>query len=467
MGATLTGLVLAPWSPGYDDARVDYNGRFPPFRPRYIVYCEVPQDVQQAVRWARRHRLPFRIRSGGHSYEAYSLLNDGLVIDVSRLRQMTFDPHQRIAQIGAGSRLLEIYETLWNAGRFTIPGGSCPTVGIAGLTLGGGYGLISRRWGLTVDALTAVELVDARGDLVQVSSDRYPDLFWALRGAGGNNFGVVTRFWFRTVDVDHVTIFSLRWPWLQLPNVLKTYQQWGDPLGLDFRLTPILTLPSRDLGYVAVVGQFLGPPDELLPLLAPLLAVGDLERQNIQYVSYIDAVKHFAGITGDPAHWLAQGLPQQDTFKNTSAYQMHLFPDRAIEVIQATLSETPSPSCLVQLDLYGGAVGAVPPTATAFFHRRARSALQYQAYWTNPAQQDSHIAWVESFRRRMRPFTEGAYVNYCDGRIRNWPAAYYGANLSRLLAVKRRWDPHNLFRFPQGLSELIHPSCRSLAFWNN
>jgi FAD/FMN-containing dehydrogenase len=109
----------------------------------------------------------------------------------------------------------------------------------------------------------------------------------------------------------------------------------------------------------------------------------------------------------------------------------------------------------------------VPPTATAFFHRQARGALQYQAYWTDPEQQDAHIAWVESFRRRMRPFTEGAYVNYCDGRIRNWPAAYYGANLSRLLAVKHRWDPRNLFRFPQGLSELIHPPCQSLAFWNN
>lgn len=454
---TLTGIVVAPWSPTYNESRVDYNTRFPPFSPAYIVYCQKSMDVIRAVRWAIRHKVPFRIRSGGHSYEAYSLLNGGLVIDVSALNHVAYAPDTGISKIGAGAKLLDIYQSLWDRGRVTIPGGSCATVGIAGLTLGGGFGLVSRKFGLTCDSLVGLTMVDARGQIIDVSPSQHQDLFWASRGGGGNNFGVVTEFRFQTHPVSNVTIFFLQWAWSRLPEVLPGFQNWADPVALDDRIVAILTLPAAINGHVSVTGQFLGEPDELLPLLAPLLNIAGMTEKVIRSMPYIEAVKHFAGVATEPHRWIAQGVPDHDTFKNTSAYTCEVFPDPAIRVIQDALSEVPGPSALVQLDTYGGAIARIPDTATAFPHRQARACLQFQTYWTQPEATEAHIRWVERFRRAMLPFTQGAYVNYCDSRIEHWPRDYYGGNLKRLLAIKRQWDPKNIFRFPQGLSQLSSP----------
>lgn len=222
---TLTGRVVAPWDPGYDDARLDYNARFDDIHPGLIVFCQTVQDVEEAVRWARRHRIRLRIRSGRHSYEAYSILNRGLVIDVSAINHIDCDPDEGTAQIGAGAQLIDVYQTLWDQGRVTVPGGSCATVGIAGLTLGGGFGLVSRQFGLTIDAVESMQMIDARGRRVDAAPEVHDDLFWALRGGGTNNFGVVTEFTFQTFPVGLVTIFSLQWPLRRLPQVV-TRMTW-------------------------------------------------------------------------------------------------------------------------------------------------------------------------------------------------------------------------------------------------
>ncbi len=460
---TLTGIVVAPWSPSYNESRVDYNTRFPPFSPAYVVYCQKAMDVIRAIRWATSHKVRFRIRSGGHSYEAYSLLNGGLVIDVSAIRYVDYQPATGIAKIGAGAKLLDIYQSLWDQGRVTIPGGSCATVGIAGLTLGGGFGLVSRKFGLTCDSLVGLTMVDARGQIVEASASQHRDLFWASRGGGGNNFGVVTEFRFQTHPVSEVTIFFLQWTWDRLPDVLPGFQHWSDPESLDDRIVGILTLPSAVTGHVSVSGEFLGEPEELLPLLSPLLKIPGMTEKVIRSMSYIEAVKHFAGVATEPHRWIAQGVPDHDTFKNTSAYTFEIFKEPAIRVIQDALSHVPGPSALVQLDTYGGAIARVPDDATAFPHRKARACLQFQTYWTNPEETDAHIRWVERFRRAMLPYTSGAYLNYCDSRIERWPRDYYDGNLKRLLTVKRHWDPKNVFQFPQGLSQIVQPPrfCRN------
>lgn len=453
---TLTGLVVAPWDPGYHNGRLDYNARFRDIYPAYIVYCQAPEDVGRAIRWARCHHIPFRIRSGGHSYEAYSLVNHGIVIDVSALNAVSWNADTGIATIGAGAKLLDVYEALWNAGHVTIPGGSCPTVGIAGLTLGGGFGLVSRKFGLTLDALESLDLYDAKGTAVPVSNQHRPDLFWALRGAGANNFGVVTAFRFRTVQVnDPVTIFSLRWNWNRLSEVTRGFQMWSDPDRLDRRLTAVLTLPSERQQRVSIIGELLGPESDLNAIIAPLLAIPGIVAHTTKTMTYIDAVKHFAGVADAPNLWLAHGVPDHDTFKNTSAYAYRLFSDAALAVLEDALSHTPSPACLVQLGTFGGAIRDVSPRGTAFYHRQARSEMQYQAYWTDPKVAAEHIRWVDKFRRAMKPYTVGAYVNYCDAAIQEWPQEYWGDNLERLITVKRRYDPQGLFRYPQGLSELL------------
>lgn len=452
---TLAGRVVAPWDPSYHTDRIEYNGRFNAIYPSYINYCHTTKDVERAIRWARHNRVPFRVRSGGHSYEAYSLIDRGLVIDVSAINHIDYNAATGLARIGSGAQLLDIYQTLWSANKVTIPGGSCATVGIGGLTLGGGLGLISRKFGLTIDVLQSLTMVDARGKTVKASQHLHPDLFWALRGAGGNNFGVITEFTFRTVPVDNVAIFFIQWPWEEIPSVVPAFQSWASPQTLDARLTPILTLPSKQNGHISVVGQFLGPLSELEGMLKPLLALARRTGYSVHTLPYIEATRHFAGLAEEPAKWQIHGVPHHDIFKNTSAYAFENFPPAAITVLQEALSHTPGPSCLVQLGGLGGAIAHVKPQTTAFFHRSAHAEIQYQAYWTDPAVEKSHIQWVEHFRLAMRPYTSGAYVNYCDSRIKNWPEEYWGGNLARLLKVKQRWDPANIFRFPQGLSELV------------
>ncbi|MCY0989542.1 FAD-binding oxidoreductase [Nannocystis sp. ILAH1] len=232
----LTGRVVYPGDPDYAAARRDYNLRID-VRPSAIVFAQQPLDVQSAVAWARANGVPPAMRSGRHSYEGFSLVENGIVIDVSSLDSVEYDDATGLAKIGAGAQLLPIYEALAHR-NVTIPGGSCPTVGIAGLTLGGGFGLLGRSRGLTCDSLVEVEMVDAKGGIVLASETRNSELFWALRGGGGGNFGVVTSFTFRAAPIGPVAIYRIQWPWEQIQAVTAAWQAWAP--GTDRRLVSIL-----------------------------------------------------------------------------------------------------------------------------------------------------------------------------------------------------------------------------------
>ncbi|HEU0115279.1 MAG TPA: FAD-binding oxidoreductase, partial [Thermomicrobiales bacterium] len=221
----LTGDVIWPSDPAYDEARLDFNSRFSRF-PLAVIVCSATIDVQNAVKWARAHDIPLRARSGGHSYEAYSVVDSGLVIDVSGLASVAVDLAHGEATVGAGNKLGALYTSLGAAG-VTIPAGSCPGVGVAGLTLGGGIGVLSRRDGLTCDNLRAVELVDANGDLLHVSERDHSDLFWALRGGGGGNFGIATSFTFRVTPMGSLATCSASWHWTDAPAAIDAWQRWA------------------------------------------------------------------------------------------------------------------------------------------------------------------------------------------------------------------------------------------------
>jgi len=197
--------IVRPGDPDYEEARTDFNTRFSIF-PRAILFACCARDVADAIVWARRHGVPIRARSGGHSYEAYSLVDDGLVIDVTQLDRVRVRHHDRIATVGAGAALLDVYQAMWDQAQVAFPGGSCSTVGVAGLTLGGGFGLLSRQLGLTCDALLEGEMVTADGEIVRASDRENRDLFWALRGGGGGNFGIVTELVFRVHPVTNVSL---------------------------------------------------------------------------------------------------------------------------------------------------------------------------------------------------------------------------------------------------------------------
>lgn len=444
----LTGDVVWRGQPRYDKARRDYNSTFD-IHPRVIVFCHGAEDVRNAVRWATHNGVPLRARCGRHSYEAWSLVEDGIVVDVSWMDGVRIDHAAGTARVEAGIDLWPLYQQLWGS-RVTIPGGSCPTVGIAGLVLGGGFGLLGRWLGLTCDSLLAVEMVTARGEIVTASEQENADLFWASRGGGGGNFGIATAFTFRVTPIGDVSIYNLSWRWSDLPAVLQAWQAWAP--GADDRLTSILKLTAESSGTVSSIGQLAGPCEELMAMLQPLLAAAPPLSVEVKTVPFIKAVKHFAGLQKGQKHWSAHWHGDHSRFKNTSAYAYAPFGADAVKAIVAALRAAPGKDCLVQLDAYGGAVARVSPGATAFYHRAGTLwNMQFQAYWTCPGDAEANTAWVEAFRTALLPYTRGAYVNYIDGAITDWQGQYYGGNFARLTEVKAAWDPGQVFRYPQSI----------------
>src|SRR5215213_3232212 len=364
--AALTGRIIWPQDPGYDEARQSFNARFSRF-PAAVVVCDNKEDVENAVRWARQEGMPVRARSGGHSYEAYSVVDGGLVIDVGGLTDIDVDMSRGEAVISAGVRLLDCYRRLWEHG-VTIPAGTCPGIGIAGLSLGGGIGFLSRQYGLTCDNLVAIELVDADGRVLRVSEEEHPDLFWALRGGGGGNFGIATAFTFRVHPIGDVVTCTVSWPWDDVAEVLDAWQRWA-PFA-DERLCVALAVAPPSAGTISATGLFTGAETELPPLLEPLLQAGTPGAPVIQSLPYFTAVEQFAGPSITSVR-----------FKNASALAYNPLPDEAIATLVEHLRAAPFESDLVGFFPLGGAVATIEPAATAFPHRQAHFDLQYQAYW--------------------------------------------------------------------------------------
>jgi len=432
----LTGRVILQDSPYYNEARKNYNGRFNKF-PKVIVYCNEEQDVVNAILWIQKNKLPFRIRCGRHSYEAYSLVDGGLVIDISGLQYLQINENELTIQIGSGLRLLPLYEALWNQG-FAIPGGTCPTVGISGFTLCGGYGYLSRLLGMACDNVLEIEIVTALGEIIRANYNQHSDLYWACRGGGDGNFGVITSFTFRLHPIGNVTRYRMEWDFNDLEKVVQYWQTWAPYT--DSRLTSTLILPSINQGNPRSNGIFTGSEQELRLILRPLQEATQPKTSEFHSITWIEAVHFFTGES-----------VRQEKFKNSSAYVYKPLSDKALSVLINNLQTAPGTANLVSFDAYGGSISQVPSNATAFVHRKALFVMQYQSYWENDSEEDENIKWIEQFRTSMLPFTRGAYRGYCDSMIIDWPTAYYGENLTNLMRVKQMYDPENLFHFEQSI----------------
>ncbi len=456
LAAGLRGSIVVRGGSGYDRARVLYNTRFDTVKPRAVVFCESLADVQRTVRWARKHQVRIVPRSGGHSYGGYSTTS-GVIVDVSRLNRVSLDARGRAA-VGAGTRLIDVYDQLFRHGR-TIPAGTCPTVGIAGLTLGGGIGLAARKFGLTCDNLLEATVVLADGSAVVCNRRQHPDLYWALRGGGGGNFGIVTRLVFRTYPVDRVVTYALEWPWSEATRVVQAWQSFAPhaPDGL-FSVLNLNTLAGTTASpRITSAGQFFGTEQRLRTLLAPLVSAGTPSRFTVTTRTYLDAQRMWAGCSGtiEECHLPPQGNLGRSTFKAASAYADRPLTAAGIDTLIGEIEArktTGSGSGIVLLDSYGGAINRVRKDATAFVHRDAVFSLQYLAYWDPSKPAAPNVVWLRTFRAAMRPhLSPFAYQNYIDPDLSNWRKAYYGSNLPRLIAVKRRYDPQNVFRSRQSI----------------
>lgn len=439
----LTGRIVEPGSPEYSMARQEFNTYINKY-PRVIVFAQKTQDVVNALRWARYHKVPIRMRSGRHSYEGLSVVDGGIIIDVNDMNQVEVDRRHGIVTVQTGLRDSTLYETLGKEG-LVVPGGLCPTTGIAGLTLGGGASALVRKYGLTTDNLLDLEMVDARGRVLHANADRNSDLFWASRGGGGGNFGICTTFRFRTHPIDTVAYANIGWDLRDLKPVLRTWQNYTVP-GVDERLTPLLSIFNENQQFfdypLYMQGIYLGTARKLEQLLQPLLRTGSPRQVVIEEIPWLEAVEKISATQ--------PSFPMP--FKSTGPFVHRRLPDKAIETIQRFIHAQPSSvTASIFLHGMGGEVAKVPSRATAYYWRRALYNITPWATWSTPDAAKQGIRWVDHLRQAMLPFTQGVYVNSIDLSIKNWHKEYYGENFERLTRVKAKYDPENLFRFPQSI----------------
>jgi FAD/FMN-containing dehydrogenase len=412
-----------------------------------VAFCESAADVQKAVRWARRHNVRIAARSGGHSYGGYST-GTGLVIDVSRLNRITVSAATRTATIGAGARLIDVYARLWEDG-LTIPAGTCPSVGIAGLAIGGGIGYSSRALGLTCDNLRALRVVTATGAILSCDARRHADLLWASRGGGGGNFGIATSLAFRAHPVSNVTTYVIDWPWSDAAAAITAWQQFA-PDAPDALFSTLALSTSSGAPQIRSSGQFFGDEATLRSLLAPLVNAGRPNRVALRYRSYMDATLMWAGCPDIRCE------PARATFKAKSDLADRPLSAEGVRTLTAAVEQHAATPALgrgtVLLDAFGGAINRVPRSATAFVHRDALFSIQYIAAWDVGEPAGPNLAWIAAVHAAMRQHVSGfAYQNYIDPDLRSWKNAYYGSNYRRLVTVKRKYDPRNVFRFRQSI----------------
>ena len=449
--AAMRGHVFNRGDPGFASVAHIYNERFDNILPKAVGRPLDAKDVQGAVRWAVAHNVQMRARSGGHSYAGYSTLQNGVVLDLSKMRTISVDMHAKTATIGAGAQLIDIYGGLAAKGA-TIPGGSCPSVGVSGVTLGGGMGLAARAFGLTIDNLVGVQIVTADGRIRTVNKRTDPDLLWALRGGGGGNFGIVTQFTFNIHPVPKtVTYFSVSWPWSSASEAIETWQEWAPRS--NSQLTSIFHINGAGSSSVTANGQLMGDPSRLRGLIAPLLGVPGAQLTTSTMTNYLTMQLLLAGCSGHGlpfCHTVGTrpgGQLQRASFQAKSDYVATPLPAAARSVlIRAAEIRAGQPgSGAILFDSYGGAINRVAPTATAFAHRNQLFAVQYLSY-------NGGGGWLGQTHAAMRRYVSGqAYQNYIDAQLGNWQQAYYAQNYARLKATRKRVDPEHFFNFPQAI----------------
>ncbi|WP_354568982.1 FAD-binding protein [Glaciihabitans sp. UYNi722] len=465
LASTVAGSLAREGDPTYDTVRLTENPRWDDAHPLAVLTAVSAQDVAAGVAFAVKYGVPIALRSGGHSYPGYSAggaagtdVNPSLVIDCRGMSGVTLAADNTV-RIGAGASLAQVYDTLGKAGR-AVAGGSCATVGITGLTLGGGVGVLVRAYGLTCDSLTEIEIVTADGTLKTANATTEPDLFWACRGGGGGHLGVVTALTFSTQPAPDVTMFSLSWPFSSAAAVVKAWQAWAPKA--DPKLWSTLKLlngPKYTSGPgIFVSGTWLGGQSTLRAQLAPFLAAaGSPSRNSSTQHSYHDAMMSYAGCSNIPVTECttdAGGKLTRDSFSATSHVAYHVLDDQAIQelITQVKVARTTAGMAEggISMDALGGAVADIAPDATAFPHRSALMTVQYTATFANGADPAPLDNYVRGFRGALiSAWGDGAYVNYADASLSNPSTSYFGNNAAKLASVRKKYDSKGFFSQPQ------------------
>ncbi|MEA3413352.1 MAG: FAD-binding oxidoreductase [Pseudomonadota bacterium] len=446
--ATVRGPVLRPESPGYDEVREIWNAMIDR-RPGLITRCAGAADVMHAVRFAREHGLLVSVRGAGHNIAGNAISDGGLLIDLSEMKSVRVDTATKSVRVEPGVTLGELdHET--QAFGLAVPVGINSTTGVAGLTLGGGFGWISRRYGMTIDNLLSADVVTAEGELRHVSANENSDLFWGIRGGGGN-FGVVTSFEFQAHEVGPMVTAGLIFHPLEAAgSVLKAWREFAaeapDELTVWVVLREAPPLPDLPVhvhgtGVIAIAALYAGDPADGEKVLAPIRAFGDP-------IADLIGPAPFAGFQSAFDPLLTPGA--------RNYWKSHDFIEISDELIGHVLDyadRLPSGECEIFIAQVGGAMGRVPAEATAYTHREANFVMNVHTRWRDATQDQECIDWAREFFDKTAPHaTGGVYVNFMTqdegGRI----GEAYGANYDRLVKLKKRYDPDNMFRLNQNIA---------------
>jgi hypothetical protein len=429
------GSVLRPGEDGFDSARHIWNGMIDR-TPALIVRCAGAADVVATVNLAREHKLVLAVRGGGHSAAGSSVCDRGLTLDLSRMKGIRVDPARRTARAEPGVMQGEFDREAQAFGLATT-GGVVSTTGIAGLTLGGGIGWLGRTYGLSCDNLLSVDIVTADGQLRMASAEENADLFWAVRGGGGN-FGVVTSFEYRLHEVGPTVLAGLLvWPRPMAGDVLRAFRAFTQAAPENASAYAGLGTSPDGVPIVLVIAFHHGPTEEGESLFAPLRKFGPPVADMIQPMPYTAAQQMLdaANPPGNRVYWKSAVLRNID--------------DDVLDVIIDHAASTPSPLSAALIEFYGGATNRVAVQDTAYPLRDATYALNAISTWTDSAQDDANIGWSRALWEAMRPFSPGSvYVNFLgvgdagEDRVK----AAYGPNYARLAQIKKTYDPSNLFR---------------------
>jgi FAD/FMN-containing dehydrogenase len=437
-------MVLIPVSKTSRQFDISFSKRTQ-LTPRVRVVAASAAAVSTTILWAINNGLGFAIRSGGHSYEGFSQSPD-LVIDVRGMKAIMLSADKKSVSIGSGSSLGSVYDALASS-YLAIPAGSCFPVGVAGHSLGGGFGLLGRPFGLACDGILSMEVVDASGNILTASEQKNPDLFWALRGGGGGSFGVVTNFNFRTNAVNMVAKFAITWtrPVTQAVRIVQAWQQWLENLPSSITGTLHLTKAKGGLIQMHMAGLSVQSESRLKVELKRLQSVaGAASLLSTKTMTFHQAATIFNG--GEPN-------PDSVLMKAKSDYVTEPMTEQGILTLLNGLVKAPG-EIAVLCDTYGGAINKIAADATAFVHRaNTKYVMQYYMQWDSPGASDANIAMMRTLYASMRPFVSGGcYVNYCDLDLGDgYAKAYWGDNLPRLMKVKAAVDPKNIFKHAQSV----------------
>lgn len=439
----LTGRVIFKGDPGYERARKNWDPHTDRF-PKVFVFAQQTKDVANAISWARHNKVPIRPRSGRHALETnLSQVNGGIVIDVSEMKKIKLNKKSGTVVVETGNRVGRIVDALAKQG-FMAPFGDSPTVGIGGITPGGGIGPLQRTIGLISDNLLELEMVDAKGRVIRANKKQNSDLLWATRGGGGGNFGVYTKYKFKVRRAPaKATVFRITWPWAQFEKVVKKWQVWAP--NASTKLGSELSVGPKKGGNVSMLGLYLGSKSEALRQLAPILSVGTPTQKTIEYLPYTQVTKFM--LAPDPV------LTQRFSNQFSSGFGRRPFPEKAFKAMREFLekAEGGTPAGFYFLN-WGGAVSRVAPQATAFYWRKADYYVEWNSSWVKPSHAARNIALTRSTRKKLEPYIVGSYINVPDQGITCSGPVYYGKNYARLRKVKAKYDPQNVFNNPQSIS---------------